>query len=210
MDIEYKGANCVSISVKKSTIVTDPKLSEYGLKNQGAAATVQLLTQPQFEAPHGDDTIVITGPGEYEVENISIRGVGARAHMDADEKAKSSTMYSIAAADITVVVAGHVYPSLNEEQLEALGVTDVLIVPVGGNGYTLDATGAVDLIRKIDPKVVIPTHYADKSTNYEVPQAELEQFVKELGATVEVTNKLKLKAGALNETLTVYQLNRVA
>lgn len=210
MDIEYKGANCVSISVKKSTIFTDPKLSGQGLKDQGANATVQLLTQTQFEAPHGDNTVVIAGPGEFEVQNISIRGVAARAHTDAGEQDSTATMYSITAADITIVVVGHVFPSLNEQQLEALGVADVLIVPVGGNGYTLDATGAVDLIRKIDPKVVVPTHYADKTTNYEVPQAELEQFIKELGATVELTSKLKLKAGALNETLTVYQLNRVA
>lgn len=210
MDIEYKGANCVSISVKKSTIFTDPKLSDQGLKDQGATATVQLLTQSRFGAPHDDDTLVITGPGEYEVQNISIQGIGARAYMDADPQAKGSTMYSIKAADITVVITGHVHPSLNEEQLEALGVTDVLVVPVGGNGYTLDATGAVELVRKIDPKIIIPTHYADKSAKYEVPQAELEQFVKELGATVEVINKLKLKAATLNETLTVYQLNRVA
>src|SRR6266498_1215792 len=209
MDIEYKGANCISISVKKSIIFTDPKLSGLGLKDQGMSATVQLLTQPQFEAPHSEDTIVIAGPGEYEVQNISIRGVAARAHMGADEKARSATMYAIEAADITVVITGHVFPSLNEEQLEALGVADVLVVPVGGNGYTLDATGAVDLIRKIDPKIVTPTHYADKATNYEVPQAEFEQFTKELGATVEeVTGKLKLKAGVLNETLTVYRLNR--
>jgi len=210
MDIEYKGANCVSISVKKNTIVVDPKLSSVGLKDQGANAAVQLLTQPQFEAPHGADTLVLSGPGEYEVANISIRGVGARAHTDLDEKAKSATMYALTAEELTVVVAGHVYPALSEEQLEALGMTDVLIVPIGGNGYTLDATGAVELIRKIDPKIVIPTHYADPSTKYEVPQAELELFIKELGAPVESSSKLKLKAGTLSETLTVQQLTRVA
>lgn len=210
MDIEYKGGNCVIITVKKNSIAVDPKLSEISLKDQGSNATVQLLTQPGFEAPHGDDTLVISGPGEYEVANMSIRGVAARAHMDTEEDGKKATMYSIGTEDISVAVAGHIYPDVSEDQLEALGVVDVLIVPVGGAGYTLDAAGAVDLVRKVGPKIVIPTHYADNSAAYPVPQAELDLFVKELGATVEVANKLKLKAGMLGETLTVQQLNRVA
>ncbi|SRR6266496_809767 len=210
MDIEYKGGNCVVMSVKKHTIVVDPRLSEVGLKDQGSAATVQLATQPQFAAPHGSDTLVIDGPGEYEVVNVSIRGISARAHMDGPDEPKKATMYSVATEDIAVAIVGHVYPDLSEEQLEALGVVDVLVVPVGGNGYTLDATGAVELIRKIDPKIIIPTHYADAAINYPVPQTELEVFVKELGAAVETSNKLKLKAGDLGETLKVHHLNRVA
>lgn len=210
MDIEYKGGNCVILTVKKNTIAVDPKLSDLKLKDQGANAAVQLLTQPQFEAPHSDDTLVVSGPGEYEVANVSIRGVAARAHLDGPEESKRATMYSVIAEDISLVVTGHIHPDITEEQLEALGVVDVLVVPVGGNGYTLDATGAVEVIRKIDPKVVIPTHYADNAATYEVPQADLEVFVKELGATVETSNKLKLKAGTLSEKLVVQQLTRVA
>lgn len=210
MDIEYKGGNCVAITVKKSTVIVDPKISDLGLKDQGANATVQLLTQPQFAAPHGEDTLVIEGPGEFEVANVSIHGVAARAHMDGPDDPKKATMYSVAAEDIAVAVLGHIHPDLSEEQLETLGIVDVLVLPVGGNGYTLDATGAVEIIRKIDPKIVIPTHFADSSTNYPVTQAELEIFTKELGAAVETSNKLKLKAGALADILTVYHLNRVS
>jgi L-ascorbate metabolism protein UlaG (beta-lactamase superfamily) len=209
MDIEYKGGNCVVISTKKSTIVVDPKLTDIGLKDQGANATVQLLTQPAFGAPSGNDTLVVGGPGEYEVDNVSIHGVVARAHMD-EEGTKKATMYYIAAEDVAVAVVGHIHPDITDEQLEDLGIVDVLVVPVGGNGYTLDAAGAVELIRKIDPKIVVPTHFADPSASYSVPQSELDVFIKELGATAEVSNKLKLKAGSFGEKLTVQHLNRVA
>ncbi len=210
MDIEYKGGNCVVLTVKKNTVVVDPKLSELKLKDQGANAAVQLLTQPQFEAPHGEDTVVISGPGEYEVANMSIRGVAAQAHIDTPEDGKRATIYSVVTEDISVAIVGHVLSNLSEDQLESLGVIDVLVVPVGGAGYTLDATGAVELVRKIDPKIVIPTHYADAATAYPVPQSELDVFVKELGATVESSNKLKLKTGTIGETLVVQQLNRVS
>jgi len=210
MDIEYKGGNCVVLTIKKNVVVVDPKLSDLNLKDQGPNAAVQLLTQPQFGAPHNEDALVINGPGEYEVADISIRGVAARAHMDGPDDGKKATMYSIVAEDISVVVTGHIHPDIAEDQLEALGMVDVLIVPVGGNGYTLDAKGAVEVIRKIDPKVVIPTHYADGATSYAVPQADLDVFVKELGATVENSNKLKLKSGVFGDKLIVQQLNRVA
>jgi L-ascorbate metabolism protein UlaG (beta-lactamase superfamily) len=210
MDIEYKGGNCVTLTVKKNVLAFDPKNSDLGLKDQAANAAVQLVTQPQFIAPHSDDTVVIDGPGEYEVANMSIRGVAARAHMDSSDAPKKATMYSVSTEDISVAAVGHVHPGLSEEQLEQLGVVDILIVPVGGNGYTLDATGAVDLVRKISPKAVIPTHYADSNVAYPVPQADIELFIKELGAPVEEVSKLKLKAGAPSEALTVYKITRTS
>ena len=86
----------------------------------------------------------------------------------------------------------------------------LVAVPVGGSGYTLDAHQAVSVVRQLDPKVVIPTHFADKVVRYEVPQMELEPFLKELGAPqYEKTAKWKLK-GPLPEILTVIELERTA
>jgi hypothetical protein len=52
-------------------------------------------------------------------------------------------------------------------------------------------------------------HYAEDGVAYEVPQAPLEDFLKELGTTAEEpVNKLKLKGGQLPEKLTVYQVTR--
>ncbi len=91
---------------------------------------------------------------------------------------------------------GHVYPELNDAQLEALGKVDILIVPVGGFGYTLDGVGALTLIKEIEPKIIIPTHYADKNVNYEVPQATLEEALKNMAMEPKETiPRLKLKPG---------------
>jgi len=79
----------------------------------------------------------------------------------------------------------------------------VVILPVGGGGYTLDATSAASIVRQIDPKVVIPVHYADAALKYEVPQDTLETFTKELGAPTEEVAKYKVKsASAVPEVLT--------
>lgn len=208
MDIERKGGNCIVISSKKYTFVTDPNLSPYGLKNQGAGATAEILTHADAGVPTSDATVVIEGPGEYEVHNCTIVGIAARPHSQAEDTPKSATIYRLDFEDITVAVIGHVNAHLKEDDLEAIGVVDVLVLPVGGNGYTLEPKEAVQMVRTIEPKLVIPTHYQEEGVSFEMPQAPLSDFIKELGATHEQTAKLKLKSGALPETLTVYEITR--
>jgi L-ascorbate metabolism protein UlaG (beta-lactamase superfamily) len=209
MEIEFKGANCVVIKNKQATFVIDPNLSSVGLKDQIGKATAQLVTRTEFEVPT-EDLLTIKSPGDYELSNVTIVGVAAQAHTDTPDEGKRATMYRIDTGEVSIAVVGHVVAPLTEEQLEGLGLVDIAIVPVGGNGYTLDAHAAVQVVRQLDPKVVIPTHYADKGVNYEVPQAELEPFTKELGVAIEVMPKFKVKGAALPETLTVVTLERTA
>lgn len=208
MELEYKGGNCVIISSKKDLFITDPKLTDIGLKDVTSQAAALLLTQSAFGIAASDDTLVIDGPGEYEVRNCSIRGIPARRHSDLSENAKSATIYRLDLDGVSVAILGHIDSKLTDDQLEALGVIDILIVPVGGSGYTLDAKSAVEVVRKIEPKVVIPTHYAEEGLSYEVPQQPVDDFIKELGAATEELPKLKVKAGLLPAVLTVYRLTR--
>jgi L-ascorbate metabolism protein UlaG (beta-lactamase superfamily) len=55
-----------------------------------------------------------------------------------------------------------------------------MCIPVGGNGYTLDPVGALKLVKKVEPKIVIPTHYESKKLHFAVPQQSLEQAIKGL------------------------------
>jgi len=193
MELQFYGANCVRITTKKGTVVVDDNLADLGLKSVTKAGDTAVFTLPPAKTPK-DAKLVIAQPGEYEVSDTSIQGVAARSHMD-EAGQKSATMYKIIAEDVRIAVVGHIYPDLNEEQLEALGTIDVLIIPVGGSGYTLDPVGALKVIKEIEPKLIIPTHYADKAVKYEVPQQDLEVALKELSMEPrETVAKLKLKA----------------
>lgn len=212
MDLQFYGANCVKITTKKASIVIDDNLARLGLKSVAKAGDVVLFSSPH-EPVTIDARLVIDQPGEYEVSDISIRGVSARSHMD-DPDVKpaggSATIFKLSYDDIDLVSLGHVYPELTDAQLEALGTVDVLLVPVGGNGYTLDPVGALKLIKKIEPKLVIPTHYAEKGIGYEVPQQELENALKELSMEPkETVDKLKLKsADFLSDVTQLIVLNK--
>ena len=195
-EIEYKGANSVIISTKKSTAVVDPKLSLVGLKDVSTKDAVELATEARFALASETARLNIEGPGEYGVGEFDIKGIAAQRHLDSEAEPFIATIYRVEVNETRIAVIGNIYEKLSESQLEELGLIDILIIPVGGNGYTLDATGAASLTRSIDPKVVIPVHYADSGISYEVAQDTLETFVKELGAPVEEMAKFKLKQAA--------------
>jgi L-ascorbate metabolism protein UlaG (beta-lactamase superfamily) len=118
-------------------------------------------------------------------------------------------MYRVEIDGTRIGIIGNIDGKLTDEQLEGLGVLDILIIPVGGNGYTLDATSASSLIKMISPKIVIPVHYADKQLKYEVTQSELDPFITELGAPVEETVKYKYKQQvAILAPLTIVKITR--
>ncbi|MBC7565078.1 MBL fold metallo-hydrolase [Candidatus Saccharibacteria bacterium] len=208
-EIEYKGANSVIISTKKSTLVTDPKLSLVGLKDVSVKDAVELATEARFALNSETARLNIESPGEYGVAEFDIKGIAAQRHLDSESEPLISTMYRVEVNETRIAIIGNIYEKLSEVQLEELGLIDILIIPVGGNGYTLDATGAAKITRSIDPKVVIPVHYADAGITYEVSQDNLETFTKELGIPVEELPKFKLKQGApLPAVMTTVVLTR--
>lgn len=209
LEIEYKGGNCLILTTKRSKIITDPKLSVVGLNDISLKDSVEIATEPRFSVRSQSASLIIDCPGEYEVGDVAIKGVATRRHIDSPDDAPGSTAYCIEVEEIKILIVGNIAPELTDDQLEAIGLVDVAIMPIGGNGYTLDATSAVSLVKAIEPKIVVPIHYFDEAVKYEVPQDTLEQFTKELGAPVERTDKYKLKSIAnLPQSLTVVAIER--
>lgn len=200
MDIQYHGANCISITTKQARVIVDDNLADLGKKSVAKKDDVLLFT-----GAHPINTearLLVDRPGEYEVALISILGIPSRSHLD-EQGGSSATMYKLMIDDQNILIVGHVYPDLSDAQLEMIGMIDMMFVPVGGNGYTLDATGALKLIKKVEPKIVVPTHYADDDLSYPVPQQQLEDALKQL--SMEATEKIahfKPKPESFTEGLT--------
>jgi len=223
MEIDYRGANCVVIKNKKILIVVDPT-TNVSVKEANNSDAVILATQEKFaqellskqgevgkDAEKDAKNFVIDMPGEYERNDVTVKGVAARAHLDADEKAQNATMYAVEADDIRIAIIGHTVAPLTDDDLENLGMVDIVIIPVGGGGYTLDSRDATTIARQIAPKIVIPTHYADAHVRYEVPQEPVDEFIKEMGGAHEKVTALKLKSeNDLPDGLTVVELARTA
>jgi L-ascorbate metabolism protein UlaG (beta-lactamase superfamily) len=197
MDLQFYGANCLSLTHKGARIVVDDNLTDLGAKSITKPDDVALFTGPHGAADVA--RLVFDSPGEYEVSDISVVGIAARAHID-EPGTKNATMFKLIVGEVSVLITGHIYPELSDDQLETVGLVDLLIVPVGGNGYTVDPVGALKLIKAIEPKLVIPTHYADQALHYPVPQQELSHALKELAMEPkETVSKLRLKPAELTD-----------
>lgn len=195
MEIQYFGGNCIKISSKKATVVIDDNIKALGGNDVAKPGDIVLYTGA-VGTPK-DPKFVVARPGDYEIADVAVTGVPARAHMDEEGK-NLATMYRIVADDVRIAVVGHVHPDIAEDQLEALGIVDVLIIPVGGHGFTLDPVGALKVIKEVEPKIIIPTNYDDKKLTYEVPAVSLEDALKGLAMEPkETTSKLKIKGADL-------------
>lgn len=204
MDITYLGAGGVRLVGKTMDVVCD---APAGNKAKGDVATWSAKAKVGSEplgAPEG--AMVIDGPGEYEVKGAMITGVPVRLHID--EGGHRGTAYSIVIDGINVVVTGNIAGKLDEDQIENLGSVDVLVVPVGGGGLTLDAEGAAAVVTQLEPSYVVPVHYDDGASKYPVPQAGVEKFLKEMGVNPEPEAKLKLGAREEVAETKVVVLNR--
>ncbi|HSH31909.1 MAG TPA: MBL fold metallo-hydrolase [Candidatus Saccharimonadales bacterium] len=192
MDITYLGAGGVKLGGKHLTVWCDPPPAAAKAK---PPADVALFSSSDAKTDSGA-IMTIDGPGEYEVKSALIVGVPARLHVDADPAAAGSrgTIYAIDLDGVKVVFLGNVAAGLSNEQVEQLGRVDILIVPVGGHGLTLDAIAATQIVTTLEPKYVIPTHYDDGKTKYAMPQDNLAKFTSEMGASPEPVAKFRPNA----------------
>lgn len=208
MDITFLGANCIKLAGRNISILYDPYDESYGLGKIKTQADVVLLSSPQ-----GADTagrMVIEGPGEFEVKESLITGISARRHIDEESEGERGTIYVVEMEGIRIAAVGHIAPGLSNEQLEELAEIDVLVVPVGGHGLTLDAGAAAQIVSQVEPKYVIPTHFADEATNYRMPQDEVKVFLSEMGVNPEPVAKLRLTAKEWPLETTVVMLSRAS
>ncbi|MBI2642606.1 MAG: MBL fold metallo-hydrolase, partial [Candidatus Wildermuthbacteria bacterium] len=105
----------------------------------------------------------------------------------------TNTIYTIEVEDMRLCHLGDFgQKELSAEQLEAIGDIDVLMVPVGGV-YTIDAKTASHIVNQIEPKIVLPMHYA--LPKLKVKLAPVEEFLKVMGAkAAQPEEKLTVKA----------------
>lgn len=207
MEIQYYGANAIRITTKKSNIVVDPVSDIANISVDIKKATAVLVTKPQLAPKEIKNLFIVDCPGEYEFEDYSLQGIAAQDHT-APAGDTSATMYRIITNGVSLLITGHVNASLSEQQLESIGSVDVVIIPVGGSGYTLDAAGAASIVRAVEPKLIIPVHSSNDGLKYEVPQQAVELFEKEIGATVAEESPEKLKVKTLPDQLTVQKIQK--
>ena len=190
MVISYHGGECFKVSFGDTTLAFNPVSKDSKLKpvRFGSDIVLSTLDHPDFRgienASFGDrQPFVVTGPGEYEVKEITIKGFPSQS--DFGKKGSLNTVYFVTLEGMNLCFLGALgTPDLQQEAKQELDDVDILFVPIGGEGV-LDAAAAYKLAVKLEPHIVVPMHYEN---------AALKVFLKEAGAeNTKPEDKLTLK-----------------
>ena len=151
---------------------------------------------------------VIRGPGEYETHGAMIWGIRTRRREVAEGVVPWNTVYLVQLEDLTICHLGDLGSPLTTEQLTSLKDAQVLLVPVGGH-CTINGTEAAQVVAQIEPRVIIPMHYATAEPQGAVELDDLSRFAKEMGITeVAPQSRLNVTAGSIPLEPTVVVLEQ--
>jgi len=126
----------------------------------------------------GGEPRLVTGPGEYEISGVLIIGIATFHDAEGGRKRGRNTVYLMEVDEVSVCHLGDLGHVLTAEQVEELGNVDVLLLPVGGMS-TIDASMAAEVVRQLEPKVVVPMHYKTQALSWELQPVG--RFLKEIG-----------------------------
>ena len=191
MVITWFGHSCFRIEGKDASLLIDPFSKEIGLRPPKIKDDVVMVTHGHYDHSNLEglpsESFLIKGPGEYEVKDVFIKGIQSFHDKSQGRERGLNTIYIIKMEDIALVHMGDFgQDALSEEQIDRIGDPDILMVPVGGV-YTVNYKEAVEAIRQIEPKVVIPMHYRVPGLKVDIEGPE--KFLKEMSLTPEKADK---------------------
>lgn len=190
MIITYHGKGHVKLVTGDTTIALGP-VSKDSKKRQtkyGADLAMIPINHVDYNGAdnvtHGNkEPFVIKSAGEFEVSGIFINGFAEKVTRDGKEYMTNSYVFNF--DGIRVVYLGQIQDQLKPEHKEIIDEVDVLFVPVGGDGESLNAYDAAKLATALEPKIIIPIDHNEKT---------LPVFMKEMGAEgTQAVDKLTIK-----------------
>lgn len=169
MNIQYYGDYCFKITTKPNgratedvVIVTDTPAKGLGLRAPQGEAQIALLSHL---SPEADELSVVKGdlvkifmPGEYSVKGVAIIGFPSARDAKGGAVRGQNTIFLFETEEMRLGFLGALGDEPAADVIERLSGVDILFIPVGGDD-TLPVNLIDDLVRKIEPKTVIPMHY---------------------------------------------------
>lgn len=163
---------------------------------EGVDADVLLVTHEHgdhnaVEAIGGDPVVIRSRAGKFESPVGEVVGVASEHDDAAGTQRGPNTIFCFTLDGLRVCHLGDFgQPALRPEQISAIGEVDVLFVPAGG-GPTIGGSAAAELVRALEPRLVVPMHYRTEAIGFlEPPDA----FLDALGGDIRHLDESELDA----------------
>jgi L-ascorbate metabolism protein UlaG (beta-lactamase superfamily) len=187
VDLSWLGHACFRLRGRDVTILTDPYEGN-GWGYPPLSISADVVTVSNDHPHHAGLTAVdgkphvLRGPGEYEIGGVLIWGVRTSRPANAAVTIRN-TAFIIQIEELTICHLGDLaHAPLSDDELTHMKDADVLLIPVGGN-CTINAQQAAGVVAQVEPKLIVPMHYATPETQGHLTLDDVGRFCKELGAT---------------------------
>lgn len=120
---------------------------------------------------------IINSLGDHTIDFCKVTGIKAFHDQTKGSERGDNIIFKYAIDDIVLCHLGDLGHDLDENTINKIGKVDVLFVPVG-EIYTLDVKSAVNVVKKINPKYIVPMHYKTKFLN--LPLEGVDKFLMEM------------------------------
>ena len=211
MDITFLGHASFRLKGKNAALVIDPfDSASVGLKfPRSVEANVVTISHDHKDHDAkeavGGAPYIIAGPGEYEVKGISVIGIGSCHDAVGGKEHGKNTIYRYVIDGIHIAHLGDVGHQLDTAALDILSGTDILMISVSGKYLTQKET--IEMIGKIEPKIVIPMHYKQEGhATIFASLPDVSVFLTEFGKEPQRLPKLSVTKDKLPSELQVVVL----
>ena len=209
MDLTWLGHACFRLRGREGVVLTDPPDPKSGHAIPRTEAT--LVTMSHDHAGHASlrsvagEPVVLRGPGEYEVHEVLVTGLGSFHDEEKGAVRGRNTVFAIRLDDLVICHLGDLGHALAAADIEKLGDVDIALVPICGPDINLSAARAAEVVQQLEPKVVVPMSYDPDDKKKDTPYMRL---LHELGVKdLEVVSKLSVTRSTLPDNLQVVALD---
>ena len=203
MEIVWYGHSCFRINERgKAAVVCDP----YDHDVVGYASLrlkAEIVTVSHDSPGHNcvknvkGNPYQINGPGEYEIGGVFITGLSTSHRVRKNKENNgngtvANTLYLIDYGGLTIAHLGDMEHVPTQTEVESLGPVNIALVPVG-DGSSLNASNAAEVISLLEPNIVIPMHYATAHAKLKLDP--IAKFLKEMGLSeIETQESFKVNS----------------
>jgi len=209
MEITWLGHSCFLIRGKEKTIITDPYHPDLGYRLGEPEADI--VTLSHFHPGHNyiegvaNEPKLIKSPGEYEIGGTFITGVATFHDNRKGDLRGKNTIYIIEMDGITLCHLGDLGHPLAPHLIEEIGDIDILFLPVG-EVSTITVDTAVEIVRQLEPPIVIPMHY--KTETFTGDLSPVDKFLDKMRIReLEARPKLSITSSSLPGSTQTIVLN---
>ncbi len=207
MKIQWLGHSSFLIETNGIKILTDPFDNSIGYTTIFPGVDIVLVSHEHFD----HNTVgnvpsykqVIKGNVEKEFEGIKIKGIAGYHDNQKGSLRGKITMFKIQSEDISLLHLGDLGTLLTDEQLKEIGEVDIVMVPIGGK-YTIGPEEAWEVIKQLNPKIVIPMHYKTPFLTLDI--LPLDNFLE--SRPYEEKDVLEITSSALPGSLQIITFSR--